>query len=119
MNAVTRVKALCKEKKIPISRLEKDLGFSNGYIGQLKRGIIQPERLDKIAGYLGVSRDFLLYGTEGDKNDDLSEQVIEDKKGRFTIHFRDGKDIPQRDREQLADFIQSSIEQYYKLKGIE
>ena len=29
MNSVERVKKTCKERKIPISRLEKDLGFSN------------------------------------------------------------------------------------------
>lgn len=38
MNSVERVKAICKERKIPISRLEKDLGFANGYIGQLRKG---------------------------------------------------------------------------------
>lgn len=37
MNSVDRVKNICKERKIPISRLERDLGFSNGYIGQLKK----------------------------------------------------------------------------------
>lgn len=35
MNAVERVKTICKERKIPISKLESDCGFSNGYIGQL------------------------------------------------------------------------------------
>ena len=35
MNSVDRVKELCKEYKIPVSRLEKELGFSNGYISQL------------------------------------------------------------------------------------
>ncbi len=38
MTSVERVKAICKGRKIPISRLEKDLGFGNGYIGQLKKG---------------------------------------------------------------------------------
>ena len=36
MNSVERVKDICKNRKIPISKLEKELGFSNGYIGQLK-----------------------------------------------------------------------------------
>lgn len=38
MNTVDRVKEICKSRKIPISRLEKNLGFANGYIGQLKKG---------------------------------------------------------------------------------
>ena len=39
MNSVEKVKAICKERKIAISKLEKDLGFSNGYIGQLRKGV--------------------------------------------------------------------------------
>ena len=38
MNSVERVKEICKKNKIPISRLEKDLGYSNGYISQLRKG---------------------------------------------------------------------------------
>ncbi len=54
MNEVERVKAICKERKIPISRLEKECGFCNGYIGQLKKGVFPSDRLLKIADYLGV-----------------------------------------------------------------
>ncbi|WOO36052.1 helix-turn-helix transcriptional regulator [Anaerocolumna sp. AGMB13020] len=64
MNSVERVKALCKERKIPISKLEKDLGFANGYIGQLKKGSFPDERLIRIADYLNVSFDFLTSGEE-------------------------------------------------------
>ncbi len=60
MNSVERVKALCKERKIPISKLEKDLGFANGYIGQLKKGSFPDERLMRIADYFNVSTDYLL-----------------------------------------------------------
>lgn len=55
MNSVERVKELCKENRIPISKLEKDLGFANGYIGQLKKGTLPAERALKIAKYFGVS----------------------------------------------------------------
>ena len=64
MNSVERVIAICKERKIPISKLEKDLGFSNAYIAQLKRGTFPAERLHAIAKYLDVSPDFLLTGKE-------------------------------------------------------
>jgi len=64
MNSVERVKSLCKERKIPISRLEKDLGYSNGYIGQLRKGVFPANRLVEIAQYLSVSTEFLLTGTE-------------------------------------------------------
>lgn len=62
MTAVDRVKQICKERSIPISKLEKDLGFSNGYIGQLKKGTLPDNRLRAIAEYFDVAVDFFLYG---------------------------------------------------------
>ena len=79
MNSVERVKMICKERKIPISRLEKDLGFSNGYISQLRKGTFPLERLVKIADYLGVSME------------DLTE--VEVKDWQPTITDKDEKDI--------------------------
>ena len=68
MNAVETVKAICKERKIPISKLERDLGFGNGYISQLRKGSLPDVRLYKIADYLGVDPRELINGeTEEDK----------------------------------------------------
>lgn len=69
MNTVEAVKAICKERKIPISRLERDLGYGNGYISQLKKGVLPDDRLNEIADYLNVSPSYLMrddddpYGT--------------------------------------------------------
>lgn len=59
MNSVEKVKALCKERKIPISRLEKELGYANGYIGQLRKGTFPNDRLVEIANYLNVPTSYL------------------------------------------------------------
>ena len=64
MNSVERVKMLCKERRIPISKLEKDLGYSNGYIGQLRKGTFPADRLKEIAEYLETSIEFLMTGEE-------------------------------------------------------
>lgn len=64
MTSVDRVKKVCKDRKIPISKLEKDLGFANGYIGQLRKGVFPDDRLVSIALYLSLSVDYLLYGEE-------------------------------------------------------
>ncbi len=64
MNCVERVKSICKERKIPISRLERDLKFGNGYISQLRNGMLPADRLVKIARYLEVSEEFLLTGED-------------------------------------------------------
>ena len=62
MNAVQRVKDICRRKKIPIYRLEKDLGFGNGYIGQLRKGTFPNDRLVQIANYLMVPVEYLMEG---------------------------------------------------------
>lgn len=67
MNSVERVKALCKERRIPISKLEKDLGYANGYIGQLRKGVFPADRFSEIAKYLSVSEEYLLTGKEPEK----------------------------------------------------
>lgn len=54
MNTVERVKMICKERKIPLSRLERECSFANGYISQLKKGSIPADRLQIIADYLGM-----------------------------------------------------------------
>lgn len=66
MNSVERVKNICKERKIPISQLEKDLGFSNGYVSQLRKGVFPDDRLQMISEYLGVSVSYLMNGREED-----------------------------------------------------
>lgn len=64
MNAVERVKSICKERKIAISKLESDCGFSNAYISQLRKGTFPNDRLQIISDYLGVSIDYLMTGQE-------------------------------------------------------
>lgn len=67
MNSVEKVKAICKEKKIPISKLERDLGFGNGYVGQLKKGSFPDDRLLAIASYLNVTTDYLMGSEQKEK----------------------------------------------------
>ena len=74
MTTVDRVKKLCKDNGIAISKLEKELGFGNGYIGQLRKGTFPDDRLRKIADYFNVSIDYLL-GIPPIGNIDMIEQV--------------------------------------------
>lgn len=62
MDSVELVKKICKERKIPISRLEKDCGFSNGYIRKLQEGKFPSDRLLVIAEYLDVPISYLMTG---------------------------------------------------------
>ncbi len=64
MNTVERIKQICKEKKIPISKLERDCGFSNGYIGQLRKGTVPDDRLLIISKYLNESIEYIMNGED-------------------------------------------------------
>ena len=98
MNAVDRVKAICKERKIPISKLERDLGFANGYIGQLRKGVFPSDRLMAIADYLSVSHLYLL-GSETEMPTPKSEHDILDEIDM--AFYGDYKALSEDDKETL------------------
>ena len=54
MNSVELVKQICKERNIPVSKLERECGFSNGYIRSLKRGMFPYEKMKAISLYLDI-----------------------------------------------------------------
>lgn len=64
MNSVERVQAICKERNIKMSHLEKACGFANGYVCQLKKGTFPDDRIGKIAEYLDLSVEYLRTGEE-------------------------------------------------------
>ncbi len=76
MTTVEKVKAICKERKIPISRLERDLGFANGYIGQLKKGTFPDDRLSAIADYLNVQVSYLTGESEYKTQDEELAAIV-------------------------------------------
>ena len=60
MNIGEKIKELCAERGIAVSKLEKDLGFSNGYIAKLKTNKMRADRLYPLAEYLEVDPDDLM-----------------------------------------------------------
>lgn len=54
MTTVERVRAICKNKKIPIVKIEEDLHFGNGYLNPKKIQNIPSDRLQMISEYLNV-----------------------------------------------------------------
>lgn len=59
MGTYDRVKKLCDERGIAVTRLEKELGFGRGAIGKMRKSKPSGERLQKIADFFGVPVDFL------------------------------------------------------------
>lgn len=58
MTTVEKIREKCGEMGISIARLEKMCGFSNGYIGQLKRGELPMDRLIKVSEFLDVPLEY-------------------------------------------------------------
>ena len=110
MNSVERVKSICKERKIPISKLERDLGYSNGYIGQLRKGVFPTDRLVDIANYLNVSTTYLLTGDEAKKAPTQEgERQISDDDIKFALWGTREIDDDVLDRvRQFAKFAQEN-----------
>ena len=105
MNSVNRVKVICKERKIAISKLEKDLGFSNGYISQLRKGTFPAERLAAIADYLSVSSEYLMNGEE-QKNSPSEIELTEGEKKLIQLLRK----FPEDRREFAVSMVLSALE---------
>lgn len=64
LTSVQRVRDICKQKGIPISKLEQICGFGNGYLNPKKQTKLPYDRALLIADYLGVSPEYILIGEE-------------------------------------------------------
>lgn len=119
MDSVNLVRQLCKEKGVSIAKLEKECGFSNGYIRGLRRGLLPIDRAKIIADYFGVSIDYLMTGEEPstepslltakDERDiakdmeALRDKLLHNEDGPASY---DGEPIPEEDAELLLGQIE-------------
>ena len=78
MNSVELILKICKDRKIPISRLEKELGYGNVYIKQLRKGTVPSDRAVEIANYLQIDLQYLLSG--GEPTSQTTELTAKDDK---------------------------------------
>ena len=63
MTSTERVIEICKERGIALSKVEKELGYGNGYLARKKKGLPY-DRLKEVARYLDVPIDYLVYGDD-------------------------------------------------------
>ena len=104
-NSVQLVRDLCKERSIPIAKLEKDCGFSNGYLNPKKMSKIPYDRAVIIAEYLGVSTNLILTGEDESKKMPTvsSERDILDE---VDIGFYKGfKELTEEQKETVRDMV--------------
>ncbi|WP_217563231.1 helix-turn-helix transcriptional regulator [Paenibacillus sp. GbtcB18] len=95
MGITEKVKELCLNRGISVSKLEEELEFGQNTIYQWKKRTPSVERVQKVADYFNVSIDFLL-GRTNQMNNNLSK----DTEG-FTE--KDRKDIGKRMEEIRKD----------------
>ena len=99
MTTIDRIREICKERNIPISRLEKACGFSNGYINSLSKGVMPFDRLYKVAVFLNVSSEYLAFG----QYDELEQHIKE-----LNLVLEDiGKELGAADVARLCAYYES------------
>lgn len=126
MNSVELVKQICMERKIPISKLERDCGFSNGYIRKLKEGKFPSDRLLLISQYLDLPISYLIGEERNSPNDltandkrDIAKDLVSimdklNSKEAGPASF-DGNDIPEDDRELFAAQLEAMLVRLKKI----
>lgn len=115
MNTVERIKKICKDRNIPISKLEKDVGFGNGYIGQLKKGVMPDDRLKTVADYLNVGIVYLVTGKEPEFTLEMAEIDVElsnmsKRVKEYAIRLNELSNDKQEHIMQLIDMLEDKEE---------
>ena len=103
-NSVQFVRDLCKEQNVPIAKLEKDCGFSNGYLNPKKMTKLPYDRAVIIADYLGVSVNLILTGKENDNapTEAGERDILDDVDVAF---YGDFKELNEDEKETVRDMV--------------
>lgn len=93
MTSVDRVLELCEQHKIPVSHLEKRLGFANAYIKRLKKPLPY-DRAQAIADFFDVSVDYILTGDHNEKKSDSGKSYyFSDETAKAAQELFENKDL--------------------------
>ncbi|HDR7616988.1 TPA: helix-turn-helix transcriptional regulator [Bacillus mycoides] len=111
MGITEKVKELCLNRGISVSKLEEELEFGQNTIYQWKKRTPSVERVQKVADYFDVSIDFLLGRTEkkywelNEKDEkDIQkklEEIIEDMSKADALSFSKGSEPMSEETRQL------------------
>ena len=104
-SSVQFVRDLCQERNIPIAKLEKDCGFSNGYLNPKKMSKLPYDRAVVIAKYLGISENLILTGVDETKKGPpvSGERAMSDEELKFAL-WGDCQDIDEKDLEDVRRY---------------
>ena len=101
---VERVRCLCKSQKTSLTKLEAELGFSNGYIGKWAKRPTSPphDKLVEIANALGVTVEELT----GEQKENPPQQPQSEVDVAVERIRRKLESMPKEQREALMNLIE-------------
>ena len=101
---VERVRCLCKSQKTSLTKLEAELGFSNGYIGKWAKRPTSPphDKLVEIANALGVTVEELT----GEQKENPPQQPQSEVDAAVERIKRKLESMPKEQREALMNLIE-------------
>ena len=106
-SSVEYIREICKQRNIPISTLESECGFANGYLNPKKLKKLPYDRAVKIGEYLGISVEFLLTGEEAKKAPaPEGERSVSDDDIKFALFGGDG---------DITDEMYDEVKRFAKL----
>lgn len=111
MTLFDRIEELRKKSGLSQGKLEKQLGFSNGSISKWKTSTPNPERLQKLATFFGVSVDYLLTGEEkeqenyylNEETSQIAQDIFENKELRLL--FDSARDAEPEDLQAVHNML--------------
>lgn len=117
LSGVEYVRDVCRRRKIPISTLEKDCGFANGYLNPKKvtkipydRAVLIADRLDvDVNNILGVEVNALSRKDERDISKDLNrimEKLTSKEEGPASF---DGEELDPEAAELFKDELEIAL----------
>lgn len=106
------IKSVARSKGTSAAKIERELGFSNGYIGTVRDSSFPYDRLLRIAEHLDVSPEYLWSCGESAANT-FAGPSLSDDESDMLVAFRK---LDTYDRGQLSGFIKglASADKYKK-----
>ena len=104
-NSVQYVRDICKQRGIAISQLERDCGFSNGYLNPKKLTKLPYDRAQIIGRYLGISAEEILTGETEKAPAEDGRRRISDEDVMFAL-FRGRENITDEMYEEVLNFAE-------------
>lgn len=110
-NSVEFVRQICHQRKIAVSQLEKDCGFSNGYLNPKKMTTLPYHRAKIIGAYLSISPEMILTGHDPEpRRPDILEYVD-------VAFYGDFKELDEDDQETVRDMVRLMRQRKQKRTG--